>query len=92
MWGWRTVEFDGEGITVKYYSPRSTIDINGGEYTNEVGAVSEVFIKNLSKTEKIKQKTAEIQTKTDKKPAKNRQKTGKKPVKNDKKSGKNRRG
>ena len=46
MWGWRTVEFDGEGITVKYYSPKSTIDINGEEYTNEAGTVSEVFIKN----------------------------------------------
>ncbi|MDD6203805.1 MAG: hypothetical protein PUC05_02265 [Firmicutes bacterium] len=46
MWGWRTVEFDGEGITVKYYCPQSTIDINGKEYTNEAGAVSEVFIKN----------------------------------------------
>ena len=45
-WGWRTVEFDGEGITVKYYSPKSTIDINGEEYTNEAGTVSEVFIKN----------------------------------------------
>ena len=40
------MELDEEGITVKYYSPQSTIDINGEEYTNEAGAVSEVFIKN----------------------------------------------
>lgn len=54
--GRRTVEFDEEGITVKYYSPQSTISAEHHRYKrlgaqNEAGAVSEVFIKKPLKGE-----------------------------------------
>lgn len=46
MWGWRSLVFDNNGITVEYYTPQSTITVDGGEYTNEAGVVSSTYLEN----------------------------------------------
>lgn len=46
MWGWRSLEFDNSGITIEYYSPQSTITVDGASYTNEAGVVSSMYLDN----------------------------------------------
>ena len=46
MWGWRSLKLDSNGVTVSYYSPQSTIKVDGKDYTNTAGSVSSVYLAN----------------------------------------------